>query len=218
MTTISIERRQQRKLCAVRPLSRPSDFWTKDQMQRLNYAPRSGRRKSVVRSCRRGSCLITRSLASSLLRLGQTMALLSHLGVSRDEGCTNGITAPVRYRLSMSRSRLYRFRQERETKIVAAILTSPVYAATAHPHRAAASVKRPPIVGVVIPKGVFLEDRPVGIGKASPIHSTSTRSGLSSRRLSTSSACDANASLSCFAVQRMSAVGKHAYSQTARSR
>jgi hypothetical protein len=50
---------------------------------------------------------------------------------------------------------------------VAAIPTSPVYAATAHPHRAATSVKRPPIVGVVIPKAVFLEDRPVGIGKAS---------------------------------------------------
>jgi hypothetical protein len=50
---------------------------------------------------------------------------------------------------------------------VAAILTSPVYAATAHPHGAAGSVKRPPIVDVVIPKGVFLEDRPVGIGEAS---------------------------------------------------
>jgi hypothetical protein len=53
---------------------------------------------------------------------------------------------------------------------VTAILTSPMYAATApHQHRAAASVKRPPIVGVVIPKGgVFLlENRAVGTGNAS---------------------------------------------------
>jgi hypothetical protein len=50
VTTINVERRQQRKLCAARPLSRPLDFWTKDQMQRLNYAPRSRGRKSAVRS------------------------------------------------------------------------------------------------------------------------------------------------------------------------
>jgi hypothetical protein len=52
---------------------------------------------------------------------------------------------------------------------VAAMLTSPVHAATAHPHRAAASVKHRPIVGVVIRKGgVFLlEDRAVGTGNAS---------------------------------------------------
>jgi len=50
---------------------------------------------------------------------------------------------------------------------VAAVLTSPVYA-TAHPHRAAAFVKRPQIVGVVVPKGgVFLlENRAVGTGNA----------------------------------------------------
>ena len=44
MTTINLERRPQRKLCVVRPLSRPSDFWTKDQMQRLTYAPRMHKR------------------------------------------------------------------------------------------------------------------------------------------------------------------------------
>jgi hypothetical protein len=49
---------------------------------------------------------------------------------------------------------------------VAAILTSPLYPAATPADRAAASVKRPPIVDVVTRKGVFLEDRPVGIYKA----------------------------------------------------
>jgi hypothetical protein len=50
--------------------------------------------------------------------------------------------------------------------VVAAILTSPVYAAAPRADRAAASVKRPPIVDVVTRNGVFFEGRPVGIDKA----------------------------------------------------
>ena len=50
MTTINVECRQSSKLCAVRPLSWSSVFWTKDQMHRLNYAPRWRGKKSIVRS------------------------------------------------------------------------------------------------------------------------------------------------------------------------
>jgi hypothetical protein len=50
--------------------------------------------------------------------------------------------------------------------VVAAILTSPVYAAAPRADRAVASVKRPPNVDVVTRKGVFLEHRPVEIDKA----------------------------------------------------
>jgi hypothetical protein len=46
------------------------------------------------------------------------------------------------------------------------MLTSPVYAAATRADRAAASVNRPLIVDVVTRKGVFLEDRSVGIHKA----------------------------------------------------